>query len=358
MKDTTYDIPDMPLPYAWDTVPILKVLAEAKSLLAELKGSASALPNQKILLDSLFLQEALASSEVENIITTQDDVYRGTINREEESVEAKEVSRYREAMYQGYNEWLEKRHISETMIIRMFQVLKQRDEGYRTTQGTVLRNDKTQQVIYTPPQDTQAVALYMRNLVSFINDRDDTALDPLIKMAMIHHQFESIHPFSDGNGRIGRMLNVLYLTHTGLLDTPILYLSRALNETKPDYYHLLQKVRDEDAWEEWIIYILRSVAQTAASSLRLVRGIRDLIAETKRRLREDLPKLYSQDLLNSLFFHPYTRISYLEEDLGVSYLTARKYLKLLADNNFVDEVNLGRMNYYTNTSLLTLLRQP
>lgn len=357
MPDTSYDIPPMPPPHMWDTVPILKALTEAKSLLAELKGTAYTLPNQQILIDTLFLQEALASSEIENIVTTQDEVFRTNLVKEEISVEAKEVSRYREAMHKGYTAWQEKNHISEIMLVSMFQVLKQRDDGYRTTHGTKLLNDKTQEVIYTPPQDLRSIESYMGELVQFINTDDSSTLDPLIKMALIHHQFESIHPFSDGNGRVGRMLNVLYLTHAGLLDAPILYLSRAINATKPDYYRLLQEVREKEAWQEWVIYILQAVAETARSTLHLVKGIRELMQDTKQRLRSDLPKIYSQDLLNSLFRHPYTRISYVEHDLDVSYITARKYLKILTTHNFIEEISIGRTNYYTNTPLLKLLAE-
>jgi len=194
----------------------------------------------------------------------------------------------------------------------------------------------------------------MRNLVNFINDQSPCDLDPLIKMALIHHQFESIHPFSDGNGRVGRMLNVLYLTHKGLLDTPILYLSRAINRTKPDYYRLLQAVREKGAWEEWVIYILGAVDETARLTLRLISGICDLMARHKRRMRNELPRIYSQDLLNNLFRYPYTRIEYVAHDLGIGRQTARKYLGQLAERHFVDEVRSGRNNYYVNKQLVNL----
>jgi len=213
---------------------------------------------------------------------------------------------------------------------------------------------QTGEDVYTPPQDGREIEIYMRDLANFINDQSPCDLDPLIKMALIHYQFESIHPFSDGNGRIGRILNILYLTHKGLLDAPILYLSRAINRTKPDYYRLLQAVREKGAWEEWVIYILSAVHETANLTLRLISGIRDLMAKHKLRLRDELPKIYSQDLLNNLFRHPYTRIEYVAKDLNISRQTAHKYLKQLAARRFVNEIKSGRNNYYVNEPLVAL----
>ncbi len=344
-----------PLPPAQnlDTVPVLKILTDARAALGELRGTAKSLPNQGILIDTLFLQEALASSEIENIVTTHDEIFQVDLVADTGSPEAKEVARYRDAMQLGYNEWRERRNISENMLIRMFQILKQRNDGYRTTPGTVLRNQLTGRDIYMPPQDKQAIVDYMRDLEAFIN-ADTHTIDPLIKMALIHHQFESIHPFPDGNGRVGRMLNVLYLTHSGLLDTPILYLSRAINASKPDYYRLLQAVRDDGAWEEWVIYMLDAVAQTAQTTLHLVERIRDLMAATKHRLRRELPKIYSQNLLNNLFRHPYTRIEFLETELAKSRPTVTSYLRELTAAGFVREVKKGRNNYYVNEPLVDL----
>jgi len=194
----------------------------------------------------------------------------------------------------------------------------------------------------------------MTALERFINDDEACALDPLIKMALIHHQFESIHPFSDGNGRIGRILNVLYLTKTGLLEIPVLYLSRHITRTKNDYYRLLQAVRDEGRWEEWVLYMLRAVAVTAETTLNLVEGIRVQMTVMKHRMRNELPRLYSQDLLNNLFRHPYTRIEYVVKDLSVTRQTAAKYLDTLAEQGFVQKHQVGRNNYYINTSLIRL----
>jgi len=353
--EKTYSIKQFPPRAELQTVAVLRKLTEARSVLGEMKGRATSLPNQAILLDTLFLQEALASSEIENIVTTQDEVFRVDPIADTGSVEAKEVARYRDAMRLGYEKWKENRFISENMLIDMFRVLKQRDEGYRRIPGAVVRNMRTGETVYTPPQNGWEIEIYMRDLAGFINDELPCDLDPLVKMALIHHQFESIHPFSDGNGRIGRILNVLYLTHKGLLDAPILYLSRAINRTKPDYYRLLQAVREKGAWEEWVIYILSAVDETARLTLRLISGIRDLMVRHKMRMRDELPRIYSQDLLNNLFRYPYTRIEYVANDLGIGRQTARKYLKQLAACHFVDEVKSGRNNYYVNKQLVNLL---
>ncbi len=349
-----YSLTQFPPQVDLQTVPVLQVLTQARATLGELKGWATSLPNPDILLDTLFLQEALASSEIENIVTTQDEVFRVDLFADTGSVEAREVARYRAAMRLGYDAWRKNGFISENMLVDMFRLLKQRNDGYRQMAGVAIRNLQTGENIYSPPQDRREIEALMKELANFINDQSPCDLDPLIKMALIHHQFESIHPFPDGNGRIGRVLNVLYLTHEELLDAPMLYLSRAINRTKPDYYRLLQTVREQGAWEEWVIYILRAVTETAKSTLKLVSGIRDLMAEHKRRMRDNLPKIYSQDLLNNLFRHPYTRIDYVAKDLEVGRQTARKYLKQLAGSGLVDEVKTGQNNYYINKELVDL----
>ena len=338
-----------------DTVPVLLALTKARAPLAELKGLVASLPNPQILLSTFFLQEAVASSKIENIFTTQDELFQVDLDRGIGSVQAKEVARYRAALELGYKRWQENGHISENTLIEMFQLLKQRTDEYRKVPGTVLRNAATGETVYTPPQNAQEIIQYMRRLEAAINDTPPWDLDPLIKMALIHHQFESIHPFHDGNGRIGRILNVLYLTHTGLLDAPVLYMSRAINRNKSEYYRLLQVARSEDQWEAWVIYMLQMVEEAARSALYLVRGIRDLMVKCKHRMREELPKIYSQDLLNNLFRHPYTRLDYVAQDLNVTTKTARGYLKKLTEHSFVTESKVGRNNYYVNEALVDLL---
>ena len=245
--------------------------------------------------------------------------------------------------------------ITNRCLIDMFQLLKARDDGFRRTPGTALQNDRTGEVVYVPPQDGKEIDHLMSRLEDFINaDEGADDLDPLIRMAIIHHQFESIHPFPDGNGRIGRILNVLYLTRYGLLDTPILYLSRHITQTKNDYYRLLQAVRDDGEWEAWVLYMLEAVASTSKTTLELIEGLRGLMADYKRRLRDGFPKLYSQDLLNNLFRHPYTRIEYVVEDLHVTRQTAARYLDQLAEAGFVEKHQAGRSNYYINMPLVML----
>lgn len=356
MLEPSYAIPALPPPVELETVAVLKALAKANRALAELKGRAATIPNQGILIDTLSMQEAKASSEIENIVTTQDELFQADLLIEGiDSAAAKEVSLYRDALKLGFDHL--KRSdglITNRTLIEMFQLLKGRSDAFRVTPGTQLRNDSTGETVYVPPQDARMIDASMRALEKFINEDESSNLDPLIKMALIHHQFESIHPFPDGNGRIGRILNVLYLTKADLLEIPILYLSRHITQTKNDYYRLLQKVRTEGAWEEWVLYMLEAVSATATTTLGIVEGIRQQMADVKRRLRDELPSLYSQDLLNNLFRHPYTRIEFVMKDLDVTRQTASKYLDTLAEKGFVEKHRSGRSNYYINTALVRL----
>ncbi len=363
MLKSTYVLPSLPPPIDLETVPILKALAAANRALAELKGRAATIPNQGILIDTLALQEAKASSEIENIVTTQDELFQADLlPRGLQSAAAKEVALYRDAIKLGLN----RMHATSGMITNnalteMFQLLKGRDDGFRTMPGTALKNDRTGEIVYVPPQDAGEIMVLTAALERFINDDEACPLDPLIKMALIHHQFESIHPFPDGNGRIGRMLNVLYLTRTGLLEIPILYLSRHITQTKGDYYRLLQSVRDSNgtpaAWEAWVLYMLEAVASTAKITHGLVENIREQMATAKHRMRRELPKIYSQDLLNNLFRHPYTRIEFVVQDLGVTRQTAAKYLDTLANHDFVRKFPLKPHNYYINFRLVRLFAE-
>ncbi len=356
MLNPSYAIPVLPPPVNLETVPALKALAKANRALAELKGRAATIPNQGILIDTLTLQEAKASSEIESIVTTQDELFRADLQLEGlDSPAAKEVALYRDALKLGYDRLLRTDGlITNRTLIEIFRLLKRRDDGFRVTPGTALKNDATGETVYVPPQDAREIEAAMSALERFINEDERSALDPLIKMALIHHQFESIHPFPDGNGRIGRMLNVLYLTRAGLLETPILYLSRRITRTKADYYRLIQAVRTHGAWEDWVLYMLEAVADTAQTTLALVEGIRTQMASAKKRMRDELPNLYSQELLNNLFRHPYTRIEFVVKDLKVSRQTAAKYLDLLAEKGFVAKQRSGRSNYYVNTDLVRL----
>lgn len=356
MLKPSYAIPNLPPPVEFETVPVLKALAAANRALAEVKGRAAVIPNQGILVNTLALQEAKASSEIENIVTTHDELYQATLFPDgPASSAAKEVSLYSLALKHGYGLMRDKGGlIPNSTLIAMYRLLKRRQDGFRETPGTALLNETTGQRVYIPPQDTREVANQMTALEKFINDDEACSLDPLIKMALIHHQFESIHPFPDGNGRIGRILNVLYLTKTGLLDTPILYLSRHITRNKGEYYRRLQAVRDEGAWEAWVLYMLEAVTRTSETTLELIRGIRDQIADVKQRMRSQFPKIYSQDLLNNLFRHPYTRIEFVVDDLGVSRQTAAKYLDTLAEAGLLEKQQAGRSNYYVNMALVQL----
>jgi Fic family protein len=361
MLTPSYTIPTLPPPVVLETVPVLKALNAASRALADLKGQARTIPNQGILVDTLALQEAKASSEIENIVTTQDELFQADLFPDDpQSPAAKEVSLYRDALRLGYARLRDTGGlIPNSALIDMFRLLKGREDGFRTTNGTALRHDRSGEIVYVPPQDAREIVTQMSALERFINDDELSDLDPLVKMALIHHQFESIHPFPDGNGRIGRILNVLYLTRTGLLDIPILYLSRHITRNKADYYRLLQAVRDtngaHDAWQDWLLYMLQGVADTSVTTLRLVEGIREQMATVKHRMRAELPKLYSQELLNNLFRHPYTRIEYVQNDLGLkARQTAAKYLDTLADHGFVTKHRAGKHNYYINPALVRL----
>ena len=356
MLTPTYEIPALPLAVDLETLPIMKALASANRALAELKGRAAAIPNQAILINTLALQEAKASSQIENIVTTQHELFQADVFPDEQrSAAAKEVALYRDALQLGYAHLQKNGLIPNSILIAMFQLLKRRSGGFRSTPGTALKNEASSDIVFVPPQDLSEIQDHMSVLERFINDDSQSNLDPLIKMAIIHHQFESIHPFPDGNGRIGRIINVLYLTRTGLIDAPILYLSRYITQTKSEYYRLLQSVRESGGWEDWVIYILTAVAQTARTTLQLVEGIRSQMADMKQRMRNELPKLYSQELLNNLFRHPYTRIEFVQQDLGLkARQSAAKYLDTLALAGFVHKHSQGRNNYYINRALVRL----
>jgi Fic family protein len=357
MLKPTYRIPTLPPAGDLETPAVLREAARAHRHLAELKGRARSIPNQAILIDTLALQEAKASSEVENIVTTQDELFQADLHwGDVGSPAAKEVANYRDALKRGWdmlhaNQGL----LTNNTLIEMFRVLKRTDEAFRATPGTALRNQATGEVVYVPPQDRADIESHMSALEAYINEDAASDLDPLVKMALIHHQFESIHPFSDGNGRIGRILNVLYLTRTGLLDIPVLYLSRYVTANKADYYRMLQGVRDDGDWEPWLLYMLRAVSTTSRQTLALIDGMSALMSTYKHGLREHPTIRYSQDLLNNLFRHPYTRIEFVQNDLAVTRQTAAKYLDQLAAARFVEKHQAGRNNYYINRPLVDLL---
>ena len=354
-----HTLPLLPPSIDLETKLVLRKLAVAHRYLAELKGVVGTIPNEAILINTLTLQEAKDSSEIENIITTHDEIYKSSLFEDViQGSSTKEVSRYAKALRAGFSSVKESGLITTNLIISLYQELEQNDGGLRSQAGTTLKNQTTGEIIYTPPQDYNDVIHLMTNLEKFINDNSMLDADPLVKMAVIHHQFESIHPFYDGNGRTGRIINILYLVAQGLLDIPILYLSGYIIQTKQKYYELLQLVRDHNSWEEWLIYILEGIEYTSRTTISLVVEIRTLMQKYKHGIRSELPKIYSQELINNLFNHPYTKIEYLQRDLNISRLTASKYLSLLDKHGFVKKQKMGRYNYYINEPLFKLFVAP
>lgn len=358
MKATSYTIPHLPPRQPVETMAVLRKAAEAHRYLAELKGVAESIPNERILVDTLSLQEAKDSSAIENIITTDDEVYRSDyLTMAFATPAAKEVHRYAEALKLGFEEVRSSEGISLNMMLRVQAKLEENSAGLRKLPGTVLKNERTGEVVYTPPQDHRTIVELMHNLEAFLNNDALMDSDPLVKMAIAHHQFETIHPFYDGNGRTGRIINILYLVRHGLLDLPILYMSRYIIQNKADYYRLLQQVRVDGNWEPWVLYMLEAVARTAQQTIGMIKEFKGLMQRYKQRLRTEQPKLYSQVLLNNLFRHPYTKIDFMMRDMGVTRITATRYLKLLVEMELLELVKVGRTNFYLNRALFDLLRR-
>lgn len=314
-----------------------------------------------ILVSTLTLQEAKDSSEVENIVTTQDDLYQGaaeSLSNFVANAATKEVLNYREALQQGFHLVKEKGVLTSSVIKEIQKMLEHNSAGFRSVPGTALKRSDGK-TVYTPPQDKQTILELMDNLERFINDERLSDLDPLIKLAIIHHQFESIHPFYDGNGRTGRIICVLYLVLTGCLDLPILYLSRYITHNKGEYYRLIQAIRDKNddnatQWEAWILFMLKGIEETAIETTRLVKGISKLMVEFKTVLRPKFGKQYRHELLNNLFFHPYTKVEFLEKEMMVSRITANRYLNALVETGLIERIKIGRSYYYMNLPLINL----
>lgn len=355
-----YSIPNLPLPFDLETKSVLKQVALARTQLAELKGVAKTIPNELILINTLSLQEAKDSSEVEDIVTTQDDLYRYEIKTEnfERTPAAKEVFKYREAIRFGFDKLRGGLPLTNNLLQDIQAVLVGNTAGFRRLPGTKLR-DNAGTIVYTPPQNPSEVERYMDNLEAFINRPDISDWDPLVKLAVIHHQFESIHPFYDGNGRTGRILCILFLVASGLLDLPVLYLSRFITQNKVKYYGLLQAVRDSGGmpadWEAWVLFMLRGVEITARHTISIVHGIKTLMDSYKQVLRPAFGRIYKHELLNHLFFHPYTKIEYVGREMMVQRLAASKYLEKIVGLGLLEKVKIGRVNYYINRQLVDLL---
>ncbi len=341
-----------------ETKAILKKLTTAHQALAELKATAEAMPNQGILISTLSLQEAKDSSAIENIITTQDDLYQSdSFERRYKTIAAKEVHNYAYALQTANDRVKTTGLITVRDILDIQSIIEENRAGFRQLPGTELKNEATGATVYTPPQHPDDIAVLMGNLEEFLNRSELADWDALTKMALIHHQIESIHPFYDGNGRTGRVLNILYLVKEKLLGSPVLYLSRYINQSKAEYYRLLQDVRDTRNWEPWLLYMIGGVEQTSRQTTLLIHGIKNLMQDYKQRLKNERPKMYSHELLNNLFRHPYTKIDYLVRDLGVTRKTASKYLDDLVEIGLVSKHKMGKENFYLNDALFQHLQE-
>lgn len=342
--------------YDLKTPKILEALNEATRSLAELKGLASSIPNQHILINAITINEAKDSSAIENIVTTHDSIYKVLTESGFKEEAAKEVVDYRSAIWRGYEIIKEKGFISTNVLVELQSMIEPNKTGIRKTPGTNLVNSKTGEIIYTPPQAESEIRDLLKNLEDYINNNGDE-VDPLIKMALIHYQFETIHPFYDGNGRTGRILNVLYLVLNNLLTSPILYLSNYINKSKDTYYKLFNEFREKNKYEEWIIYILKGIEVTSKNTIDLIKQIQNEMESYKEKFMTKLPKIYSDELLYSLFYEVYTRINYIENRCGVTRQTATTYLNSLVDNGLLEYEKVGRESIYKNTRLINLLKK-
>lgn len=351
-----YTIDQFPPPDDFESVAVLKQLTAAHRYLAELKGICRSIPNQGILINTLALQEAKDSSAIENIITTHDELYRAAISETPSNPAIKEVQNYSSALHCGYTLIRQHGILTNNHILEIQAALEENNAGFRKQSGTMLKNDRTGEIVYMPPQHPDEILHLMGRLEQFINTNDNNT-DPLIRMALIHHQFESIHPFYDGNGRTGRIINVLFMVLNGLLDIPVLYLSRYLVQHKNEYYRQLQYVRETGQWESWLLYMLKAVEQTAKDGIDTVQQIQKAMMSYKHGIREKF-SFYSQDLINHLFNHPYTKIDFLMKSLNISRPSASKYLDELADHSFLQKEKIGRSNYYINIALMRILMPP
>lgn len=350
-----FKLEKLPPRFNFDTSEILKKAIEANKALAELKGYSDVIPNKNILLNAITINEAKESSEIENIITTHDELYKA-LSTNKSSKQAKEVVNYRTALWRGYERVKDNGFISTNMILEVQRIIEQNDAGIRKTPGTVLKNERTEEVVYTPPANHSDIVDLMTNLETYINT-DDNAYDYLIQLAVIHYQFESIHPFYDGNGRTGRILNVLYLVLKGLLDTPILYLSSYINKHKTDYYKGLQQVRDANQWEPWVLFILEGIKTTSYSTLKIMKDINGLIEEMIEEVKTRLPKIYSKELIDVIFYEFYTKIPYVEKGVDVTRKTASSYLNALESAGFLTSKKVGRERIYLNERLFDLMKK-
>ncbi len=335
---------------------ILEQLTLSSRALAELKGYANTIPNMHILINAVTINEAKDSSAIENIVTTHDDIYKVLTESGYKEENAKEVVDYRNAIWLGYEQIKKDGYINTNTIVKIQGTIEHNNAGIRKLPGTELKNSITGETIYTPPQSEQEIRSYLKNLEDFINNNED-GIDPLIKVCLVHYQFESIHPFYDGNGRTGRILNILYLVLNNLIDSPILYLSKYINRTKQEYYKLFNEVRNNNNFEDWILYILKGIEITSKQTIILIEEIQNEMKNYKEEFRNKLPKIYSKELLESLFFEVYTKILYIEKACNVTRLTASSYLNQLEEVGLLESEKIGRERLYKNVRLIKLLSE-
>lgn len=346
------DLPLLPPGVELETKAVLKQAISANRMLANLRGLAAQIPNQGMLISSIVLQEARLSSEIENIVTTNDELYRADADPDGKTdPHTKEVLRYREALYLGFQA-LKERPLATNLFTEIVRRIKQIDLDIRAVPGTALKND-VGEVVYTPPVGAAVIRDKLANLEQFIHA--DDGIDPLIKMAVMHYQFEAIHPFPDGNGRTGRILNLLYLVDKKLLDIPVLFLSRYIIANRADYYNGLRGVTEKQDWEAWILYMLRAVESTARQTYDQVLRIRVLMEDVRARVQTEAPAIYSKDLIEVIFKHPYTKIQFLVDANIAKRQTASTYLQALAGLGVLRESKHGREKYYINDALFAEL---
>jgi Fic family protein len=346
------DLPSLPPKVDFETKAVLRACIKARASIAELKSAAALIPNQAVLINTIPLLEAGASSEIENIVTTTDKLFRHSQNIDQADPATKEALRYSGALFEGYQA-LAKYPLNTRTAEDICTKIKGVQMDVRKVSGTALTNDRTGEVIYTPPVGEQLIRTQLANWERFIHN--ETEIDPLIRMAIAHYQFEAIHPFTDGNGRTGRVLNSLYLIQEGLLTLPILYLSRYIITRKSDYYNLLLKVTRENDWESWILYILEGVEQTARWTHQKIAVIRELSDHTSDYVRLNAAKIYSHELINLIFELPYCRISSLTEAGIAKRQTASQYLKQLVDIGVLIETQTTKEKLFIHPKLMELL---
>lgn len=340
-----------------ETIEILRQVNQSTAALAVLKGIAMAIPNQTMLINAIVLQEAKDSSEIENIITTQDELYKAlTANKSSMSAEIKEVVNYRKAIYLGFDIAKKQGFIRVDDIISIQQALVDNTAGIRSMPGTVLKNDKSGEIVYTPPQKKAEILELLTNFIYHFNRNEDD-LSPLINLAVLHYQFESIHPFYDGNGRTGRILNILYLILNNLIDVPILYLSSYIIENKPEYYSLLNKTNHEGKWEDWIMFMLKTVENTSKDTILRITNIKKLLDTIIIQVQQEAPKIYRKELIELLFEQPYSKIDFVVNRLNVERKAASRYLRELEDIGVLESQKVGRETLYINKELIKILKQ-